>query len=828
MKKWYGKTMTKVVEMLNSDINLGLTENKIEYMRKYYGENIIIKPKIESLLTLITIEIKQLWVFLSIFYIAMLFYNKLQVIGIIVTLILVISVMLLINGDYKEVKNLLVIDNLNKNFSSVIRCGKICKISCEEMVVGDIVFLEKRSYVSADIRILECEDLKVKEVAITGEKYEVEKYSVKIEGEVIKLSEIKNIVFKSSVITEGSGLGIVINTGMNTQIGKIIKVLLDYKNDNRIFSNNLIKIANKLALITIIASLITLLFTIYKKFGIHEIINALIYISMAFNLPIFIIILFLFFNIIFAEFKKKNVYINNNSTIYVLSNISTIFTNKMGAISENKLILREVYCDSMLIYVRYQGIELEGNIERIMSIALNCNDARLSNEINQYMGNSNSIESLAEYSILEFCNGKFAQNSEIKSKQERIFKIPYNSDKKIKTVVNKIEGRYRANVTGVLDSLLDKCTHILINGVEKEIKDTDIKNIIKVHIDMSNKAYNVIGYGYRNFNYEPSIDENIESNLVFVGLMGFENPIKESSYKAMEICKAINIRPIIDEGDNKIASAAFGKLIGLTHKKEEILTGAEIDYMSKEEFDGNIECVSIFSKITSKHKSKIVNSLNCKGCSVASMGHTLTDLQYLYKSNVSISVGDECSNVVKKLSSLFLQENDFSVMIDLVKHSKKIINYISEFILFLSQAGISEIIIILVSLITKGVMPFSFIGILYLNFIIIPCCGISILLQNRNINHNLKDINYKYIKRISIKNSIIIIGINGLIFGLMVKFTIIKLQDISLVIFILYQSIFSLTLIYEKHILKNKISFILFSLNLLFLSIFILHLGTFK
>jgi len=828
MKEWYGKTMTKVVEMLNSDISLGLTENKIKYMRETYGENIILKPKVESLLTLIIIELKQLWVIVTLFYIAMLFYNKLQIIGLIVAIILLISVILLINADHKEVEKLVVIDYLNSNFSNGIRCGKICKIKCEEMVVGDIIFLKKGSYISADIRILECEDLKVREVAVTGEKYEVEKYSMKIEGEVIKLSEISNIVFKSSVITEGSGLGIVIATGMNTQIGKIVKVLLDYKNDNRIFSKNLIEIANKAALITIMTSIITLFCTIYKKLDVREIINVLVYISMTFNLPILIIILFLFFKIILAEFKKKNAYINNNSTIYILSNISTIFTNKIGVISENKLILREVYCDSILIYVRYHGLEIEGTVERIIGIALMCNDAKLSNEDKLYKGNSNSIESLAEYSILKFCNEQFSQNSELKSKQERVFKIPYNSEKKIKTVVNKIEGRYRANVTGVLDSLLDKCTHILINGVEKEIKDIDIKNVIKVHIDMSNKAYNVICYGYRNFNYEPSKDENIESNLVFVGLMGFENPIKESSYKAMEICKDINVRPIIDEGDNKLALFAFGKHIGLTHNKEEILSGAEIDYMSKEEFDENIESFSIFSKITSKHKSKIVNALNHKGCSVASMGDTLTDLEYLYNSNISISVGDECSDVVKKLSSLFLQENDFGEMIDLVKQSKKIINYLSEFVLFIIAVGISEISIILVSLMNTGIMPFTLMGILYLNFITIPCCGISILLQNRNINHNLKTINYKYIKSVSIKNSIVIIIIHILIFAFVVKFTIAGIQDVSLVTFILYQSIFSVTNLYEKHILKNKISYIFIVLNLLFLSIFILYLGNFK
>jgi Ca2+-transporting ATPase len=819
MKQWYEKTMTKVVQDLDSDINLGLSEDKVKYMRETYGENIILKPKIESLLTLIIDEVKQLWILVSLVLIAMLFYNEVHILVYIAILLMMISVILLVNGDYKEEKSLMAIDNLNTSFSHVIRGGKSYKISCEEMVVGDIVFLEKGNYVPADMRILECENLKVKEVAVTGEKYEVEKYSMKIEGEVVNLSEIKNMVFKSSVVTEGSGVGIIVATGMNTQIGRIVKVLLECKNDSRVFSKDLNKIANKLSLITIIFCMITLVFAEYKSFGVHEIINALIYISMAFNSPVFIIIMFLFFNIIFAQFKKKKIYIKNNSTIYFLSNISAIFTKKIGAISENKLIFREIYCDNLIIDVQEENLIIEDSIERIMSIALLCNDAKLKIE------NTNSVESLAEHAIVKFCAGKLLEKSKLESKQERILEIRYDSDRRIKTVVNKIEDRYRANVKGVLDSLLSKCTHILINGVEKEIRDMDIENIINVHIDMSNKSYNVIGLGYRNFNYEPSIDENIESNLVFVGLMGFENPIKESSYAAMKTCKEINIRPILDEEDNKLASFAFGKQIGLTYKKEQILSGIEIDYMSKEEFEKNIEGVSIFSKISTKHKSEIVNSLNNKGHSIASVGDTLTDLEYLNNSHISISVGNECSTVVKKLSSLFLQENDFSEIINLVLNSKKIINFISKLVLFLSAVGLSEIFVILISLVTRGEMPFTFIGAVLLNFIFIPCCGLLILLQNRNTNQSIKNVNYKYIGSISIKSSLVISGIYFLMLILMNRFAISAIDNISLLIFALYQNIFSLTFLYEKRFSKNKVSYTLFILNLLLQSIFILYLA---
>ncbi len=739
MKQWYGNTMAKVVEVLESDIVQGLTENKINHMREIYGENIILKPKIESLLTLIIQEARQLWMVASFIFIAMLFVNKSNIIGYIVTLIMIVSVILLINGDYKEEKSLMAIDNLNTAFSYVLRNGKRCKIACEEIVVGDIFFLESGNYVAADIRIVECENLKARQVAVTGEKYEVEKYSMKIEEEVINLSQIKNMLFKSSIITEGSGIGIVIATGMNTQIGKIASALLEHKNDNRVFTRRLNKIANNATKVTIIAGVIALMFTLHNKFSVYEIINTLIYVFMTFYTPIYIIILFLYFNIIFCKFKKKNIYIKNISAIYALVNITTIFTKKIGCISENTLILKQVYCDNISVDVEKQSLAMDDTQERIISIALLCNDAKLSSTGQDYTGNDNSIENLGEYAILEFCNEQHLEKSLLEKNQQRVIKIPYDSDRLIKTVVNKVEDRYRANISGSLDSLLNKCTHILINGLEKEIKESDIKAIINMHIRMSNNAYNVIAFGYRNFNYEPSVDENIESNLVFVGLMGFENPIKSTSYTAVENCVDTNIRLIIDDEDNKLACLAFGKLIGLTDKKEAILSGIEIDYMDKEEFEKNIEGVSIFSKISSKHKNEIVKFLNNKGNSIAAVGDRLTDLEYLNNCRISISTGTECSNVIRKLSSLFLQQNDLSEIINLVLHSKKNINNISEFALFLRIVGLSEMFMIIMLLATGRQVAFTVSEMVWLNFIVIPCLGICSVLLKKYINQHMKN-----------------------------------------------------------------------------------------
>ena len=170
-----------------------------------------------------------------------------------------------------------------------------------------------------------------------------------------------------------------------------------------------------------------------------------------------------------------------------------------------------------------------------------------------------------------------------------------------------------------------------------------------------------------------------------------------------------------------------------------------MDHMSKEEFQKNIERISIFSKISSKHKSEIVNTLNSKGYSVASVGDTLTDLEYLNNSQISISVGTECSNIVKKLSSLFLQENDFGEIINLIKDSKRIINCIGRLALFISVVALSEVFITLISLLVRGEMPYTVSAVIYLNFIVIPICGVSILLQNRNTKQNMNKIDYKYI-----------------------------------------------------------------------------------
>jgi Ca2+-transporting ATPase len=602
---------------------------------------------------------------------------------------------------------------------------------------------------------------------------------------------------------------------MNTQIGKVIKVLLEHKDENSFFGKAITRTLNKVSLIAIAVSVIALALAVLKKSDIQEIGNTLTYILMSFNFSIFIIIISLFFSIVFAKFKKKNIFIKNISTILLLSNISAIFLKKIGAISESKLVFREVYCDGTLLDIQSESIKLEDTMERIISIALLCNDARLSSEGQLCVEDTNSIENLAEGAILKFCRERFVEISELESKHRRLFKISYDSHKRIKTVVNEVEGRYRANVAGVLDSLLNKCTHILINGVEKEIKDTDIQNIINVHIAMSNKDYSVVAFGYRNFNYEPSVHENIESNLVFVGLMGFENPIKESSYEAMKTCRHNNIRLIVDEVDNKLASFAFGKRMGITKKKEAILSGIEMDHMSKEEFEKNIGRISIFSKISPKHKSEIVNALNSKGYSIASVGDTLIDLEYLSSSHIAISVGAECSNIVKKLSSLFLKENDFGEIINLIVDSKKIINCIGRLLLFVSAMAFSESFITLISLAMTGEMPYTLSAVLYLNFIVIPICGFSILLQNRNTNQSISKIDYTYISKASMKNSLMVSAVYFFMLALANKFETPSFENISFMIFAIYGNIFSLKLLYKKHYWENKLSYNLIILNLL-------------
>lgn len=681
MVEWYGSPWSEVVKKLKSNMYSGLDDDEVAPRRSEYGENKIVIPKTKNIYKLTLKQTKELWVLLAISAILIFFYIGELLLAATALTIFIINILCIVFDEYNEEKRIRELEKLNVGYARVVREGRTLKIPAAELVVGDIVIIGRRESVPADLRVIEGEDLKVNESSVTGENFIAEKYETKIEDKYLTLSDMKNILFKSSVVVDGSGTGIVVAVGMDTQIANTIKLLFDEKDKAPSFNQRLHKVLNYFSVFILMCLILTIGYFIYSTAGIEYILKTSAYFLLA-GTPQGVIFLITVFSIIlFKKMAKSSIVFKNLSALEKFSFVSAICTDKVGSFSKDKVKAVKVYTSGTTVDIDEEQVsesideEKNQNLYRITSIGLLCNDTKTS------VGRlSNPRNDLMEIALVKFGIQSGLDKRKLEKEHKRVLHIPFDSERRIMTTINALDENFRANVKGAVDSLLSRCTHIMKNGVEMEITEDDINAIKKADIIMSGECLSVIGFAYRNFSYEPSLKENIESNLVFVGLVGFENLLKEEVDNAVKKSRALLIKPIIITEDNKITALAVGRKIGVISKLREILSGIEIDNMSGEEFQRIGDKISIFSKINSKHKVKIIKALNSYGHTTAMIGAKLTDLAALRAANVGITTSR--SNILRKLTDIHLIDTDFIKLLELFEDCRKVMSAVKKVIIY--------------------------------------------------------------------------------------------------------------------------------------------------
>lgn len=710
MTDWYNLSWSDVVNLLQSNSKIGLKDSEVLKNRELYGKNIITGAEKSQRIR------ENIKLFLKPSYIALigsfiLFLCAQQFIeALLAGIIIIIDISVIILEKYKEQKKTKELESFNLGTCNVIRNGRLQAIATTDIVLGDIVAYNKGSIIPADLRIMDCDDLKVKETFITGDNNVIDKYSAKLLENELNLSEMRNILFKASVIQKGSGEGVVVAVGMNTEIGKNMQTLLDIEEDDNTFYKGIQEAVDSLAIFGIVISIIIFTVKFIAKVPIHNIIEylaALLFFIVPFQIPF---ILFMLWTVLKRHMKKKDIYLNSLSVVHNISNINAICTDKESVLTEEFMLLKQIYDTDKLINAFDNNFYWNDNIRRIVEIGVLCNDSSINDD-------KSSRSDLAEKAVISFAQQKKLDTDEIQMQQRRMFELPYDKEKRIKTTVNKVDRKYRAYVKGAVDALIEECTHIMKNGVEKEITAEDIQAIKENDIIMSNDTLNVIGLAYRNFTYLPSISEKIDSNLVFAGLMGFNNPIKENVNAAIDKCRVLAVKPIIITEDSKLTAMALGKNIGIVNAGDVVLSGIEVANTNKDELERNIEKNCIFSRINNSQKLKLVNLYKNRQYKIALTGSKHTDLAALKLAGLSIAFGKKCSDMVKKLSDIYISKVDLFKIVQLVEDSRNVINSFKEILKYLCMCSISEFILYLFISAVSGRLPFSAQQIVWLNLI---------------------------------------------------------------------------------------------------------------
>ncbi|MDP4176751.1 MAG: hypothetical protein Q8900_00230 [Bacillota bacterium] len=826
MKEWYSNSWSDVVEKLNSDARNGLSLSQVEMLSKNKNEKAVINSKNKTLNNNIKSLIKQVWLFILIMVLISCIFliNNMIIESIVVFLILFVNTFLMFINEFKNSKKLNELEKLNPRYAKIVREGKIMKISSEELVIGDIVFVDKGESAAADLRIIESDNLKVKETAVTGEIYVSEKYEAKIDEDELSLSEMKNILFKSSVVVNGSATGIVIAEGKDTQIDNVINMFIEENENDNTFKTSLYKIIDILSKISAGIFIISIIFGLILNKHMNEVLINADIIALSVMPVIGIILIVMISYLILKEFKKNGAVFKDLSVVKEFTDINVLCLDKIGILCKSEMNVVKMYSSEKLINLT----DMEGLDEitySMLKIALICNDS-----ISEYIQHPNSINEISERAFIKLGEKYNVIKSEILKENPRIFQIQYDSDRDMMTVVTRLYKfkniSYRSYTRGSVENLLTKCTHILKNGIEKAIATEDIEKYKEIDNSFCCEGFFVIAYAYRNFTYKPSLSENIESNLVFVGIAAVENPINEGLAESIEFCKNNNIQPVIFTDENKLTATAFGKADNLIFSDENVISNVELDNITDDELEKNIKNYNIFSKVKPEQKLRISKMFMEQGYKSAFGGTKLSDISALRKSNVSIAVGDNCSDVIKNTSDIYLKNTIFLNIINIFKNSKKALFIIFTIISYYIVCNIIQGSLSILGLLFCQKAVFTFIEIIWFNIYSIMLSSIVLYHQIKSDPKSFESFSIdKYIfknfidKKIIIQicymiiSSFLILIISN--YGVFSKFTIFELVSLS--------ELFLIYAFFDSSIFKNRKSnlFILFGSIIQFSMIFI-------
>ena len=711
--KVYNLNKEEVLEKLKSNEN-GLTEEEAKKRLAEDGLNKLKESKKESNLVKFLSQFKNLMILVLLIAAVVSFIisyiNKESYLdSIIILLIVIINAVL---GYLEERKADEAIESLKKMQTTKVKVrreGTVEYINSENLVRGDIVLLEAGDTISADARLLTVNSLKVDESSLTGESDSVMKSIIPIEKEVA-LSDRNNMVYAGTNVVYGKGECVVTSTGMSTEIGLIANSLIDTKPELTPLQKKINGISKVLTIIISIVILAMFIVSIIKDMPITEALLLAISLAVAAipeGLPAVItVILSLGMNAL----AKKKAIVRKMSSVETLGSTEIICTDKTGTITENKMELKEIY---------YNGKTLTNDdvIEENMFLY----NMALNNDIEE--NEQGIIGDPTEVAIINYLK-KSTDPFKLKKEFSRINEIPFDSERKMMSVVCVINNKKYLLTKGSFDSVINVCTQIEIEGKIKPLDKKEIQKLAEVEKEKSNRALRLLAFAYKELNN----DKMEENNLIFQGLTGVIDPPRDDVKESIELCKSAHIRPIMITGDSLNTAVAIAKDIGILTNDFEAITGKELDKLSDKELEENIEKYKVYARVSPMNKLSIVNAWKKKGKIVAMTGDGVNDAPAIKASDIGIGMGITGTEVSKSVADIILVDDSFSTIVSAVKEGRRIFDNIRNVITYLLIGNITEVITVFVGLLF-GYTIFFPIQLLFINLITDSIPAISLAFE---------------------------------------------------------------------------------------------------
>lgn len=595
-------------------------------------------------------------------------------------------------GVYQEGQAEAAIEAL-KNMSSpmarVRRDGNVVEIDSRELVPGDIVLLEAGDVVPADMRLIEAASLKIEEAALTGESVPVEKDVTETVEAEAGIGDCVNMCYQNSNVTYGRGTGVVTNTGMYTEVGKIADMLANADESQTPLKQSLEQLSKTLTYLIIAIALVTFLVSVFIR-GEQPLEGLMVAVALAVaaipeGLPAIVTILL---SLGTTTLAKRNAIVRKLPAVETLGSTEIIASDKTGTLTMNQMTVEKVYTNGQLQNADTE-LGADNTTLRIMTFA---NDTKVDSD-------GKLIGDPTETALVQFGLDHNFDVREVLKSEPRVAELPFDSDRKLMSTIHKEpDGSYFVAVKGAPDQLIKRVTRIEINGEVRPITDEDKQAILAVNKDLAKQALRVLMMAYKTTSEIPTLEsEVVESDLIFSGLVGMIDPERPEAAEAVRVAKEAGIRPIMITGDHQDTAEAIAKRLGIidpNDTEDRVITGAELNELSDEEFQKVFKQYSVYARVSPEHKVRIVKAWQNEGKVVAMTGDGVNDAPSLKTADIGIGMGITGTEVSKGASDMVLADDNFATIIVAVEEGRKVFSNIQKSIQYLLSANMAEVFII--------------------------------------------------------------------------------------------------------------------------------------
>ncbi|WP_077704241.1 calcium-translocating P-type ATPase, SERCA-type [Virgibacillus dokdonensis] len=726
--KWYQLEVEDVEKKLHVTANRGLSVKQVEKRRKQYGENVLEAQKKMSkwLIFIKQFQDFMVLVLLAATLIAGLLGEYIDAIA--------IMVIVIVNGcigffqEQKAEKSLDKLKELSAPMAYVLRDKKWERIPSKHVVVGDIVRISSGDRIPADIRIIRSDSLETEESALTGESLPVSKHAQAIHRAKLDAQDQVNMGFMGTLVTRGTGIGIVVGTGMQTVMGQIASLMANTKKVMTPLERKLAELGKFLIVIALLLTALVVVLGVIQGQPAYTMFLAGVSLAVAAipeGLPAIVTVAL---SLGVQRMIRKKAIVRKLSAVETLGCASVICSDKTGTMTENKMTVKEVLLHGKQLYVTGDGYDLQGdffcNDEKIKNSSphlstmllygLLCNQASLAKKKGKYTIDGNPTDG-----ALVIAARKIGLSEEDKQAYNIIKEFPFDSDRKRMSVIVEDKEKRRFLITkGAPEVLLPRSAYVLEEGGKQLLKAPRQVAIEQAINQMAEKALRTLAIAVKPLsNDEDALSSVLEKDLTFIGVYGMMDPPRKEVKKAVQECRNAGIKTVMITGDHAKTARAIALNLELMPEDGNVLEGYQMNNMSQQELEDTIEDVYVFARVTPEHKLRIVHAFQQKGHVVAMTGDGVNDAPAIKASNIGISMGQSGTDVTKEASSLILMDDNFATIKAAIEEGRTIYENIRKFIRYLLASNVGEILVMLFAMLLSLPLPLVPVQILWVNLV---------------------------------------------------------------------------------------------------------------